>query len=237
LERTLAYSPLWESLSEALKRIVLSGIGKTTAKDQLARAIADAQVKVRILVDPSYPEVGGRWLDGKRLAVPEELSSKDLDWELSRPFEHWETGPGNVEQYEGTWGWQARRVQRLQVSTSDVNMIWCSGGEPRVADVEPTDVDTTAEKANRLAAPALASRERLAIPNKPGGGRKKTAAATEAMVHAVKSGHLTFQDLQRMKQKQLPGLYPNAGRTTLEQAREEALQQLAADGNSDKAPT
>jgi hypothetical protein len=129
----LAYSHLWESLTEALRRIVLNGIGETTAKDQLSQAIADGQVKVQVLIDRSDPEVGGQVLAGSSLSVPERLSSEDLDWERSCPFGPWETGPGNVEHYEATWRWQARPVQRLEVSTIDVNVIWDASKVPPIS--------------------------------------------------------------------------------------------------------
>lgn len=81
------------------------------------------------------------------------------------------------------------------------------------------------------------ARTRLTIPNTPGGGGKKIAAATEAMVLAVQEGRVPFDMLRRMKQKELEGLYPEARRTTLTKSREAALAQLAAAGHSDKAPT
>jgi hypothetical protein len=80
-------------------------------------------------------------------------------------------------------------------------------------------------------------RTRLAIPNRPGSGGKKTAAATEAMVKAVQEGQVPLYTLKRMKQKELECLYPEAQRTTLTQAREAALARLHDAGYPDKAPT
>jgi hypothetical protein len=76
-----------------------------------------------------------------------------------------------------------------------------------------------------------------AIPNKPGNGGRKLEAAIHAMVTAVDCGRVTFSDLRRMKQKALEGLYPDARRTLLVQARKVALEQLATRGHSDKAAT
>ena len=74
------------------------------------------------------------------------------------------------------------------------------------------------------------------IPNKPGGGKKK-ATAIAAMIKAVVDGDLSFSEFRRMKQKQLNDLYPHAKRTVLQEARVQALSQLADLGYSDKAPT
>jgi chaperonin GroEL (HSP60 family) len=75
--------------------------------------------------------------------------------------------------------------------------------------------------------------ERLAIPNRPGAGGKKLAAATDAMVAAVQQKRVSYGELRRLKQKELEKLYPVAGRTTLTTARERALTKLAAMGSSD----
>ena len=91
----------------------------------------------------------------------------------------------------------------------------------------------------RLSAPtepaAVASESDYApIPNRPGSGGRKMAAAIEAMVKAVTDGGVDFAHLRHMKQKELPELYPDAKRTLLVQARTTALTQLAAAGHSDK---
>jgi len=81
------------------------------------------------------------------------------------------------------------------------------------------------------------ARQKLAIPNKPGGGAKKLTAATEAFVRAVQAGRVTWDYLQSMKQKELVNIYAEAARTTLVQAREAALGLLRDAGYPDKAPT
>jgi hypothetical protein len=78
-------------------------------------------------------------------------------------------------------------------------------------------------------------RTRLAVPNKPGGGGRKKAQATAAMIDAVEQGRITFQRLQSMRQKELPRLYPEAGRTLLTKCREAALRELTAHGFPTKA--
>jgi hypothetical protein len=55
------------------------------------------------------------------------------------------------------------------------------------------------------------------------------------MIDAVEQGRITFQRLQSMRQKELPRLYPEAGRTLLTKCREAALRELTARGFPTKA--
>lgn len=100
-----------------------------------------------------------------------------------------------------------------------------------------TGAEIAAQETDEQPASTATARQKLAIPNKPGGSGKKIAAATEAIMHAVQAGHVTLDRVRRMKQKELVGLYPNAGRTTLAQAREAALAKLGTAGHSDKSRT
>jgi hypothetical protein len=100
-----------------------------------------------------------------------------------------------------------------------------------------TGAEIAAQELDEHPASTATARQKLAIPNKPGGGGKKIAAATEAMVHAVQAGCVTLDRLRRMRQKELVGLYPNARRTTLARAREAALAMLGPARHSDKFRT
>jgi hypothetical protein len=108
--------------------------------------------------------------------------------------------------------------------TIDASAIesWLTGGQP-------------AESKLASAQNEAAEGRDKPVKNKPGGGGHKMAAAIQAMVTDVQDGKLELDDLCRMKQKELLGRFPNMGeRTTLAQARREALKKLAA---STKAPT
>jgi hypothetical protein len=74
-----------------------------------------------------------------------------------------------------------------------------------------------------------------ATPNKRGPAGWKKAEAIARMVEAVRNGEKTIGQLQRMKQKELGDFHPDAGRTTLAEARKEALKKLRQ--NSGKTPT
>jgi hypothetical protein len=75
------------------------------------------------------------------------------------------------------------------------------------------------------------------IRNKRGSPGVKMNEAVTAMVDAVKNGDIPFSTLRRMKQKELNTFYKNARRTTLADARVEAMKQLSQLGYFDKDPT
>jgi len=92
-----------------------------------------------------------------------------------------------------------------------------------------------------LRTPAFEPKEVAPIRNRPGKGGIKMEAAIAAMRKAVERGKISMLELQRMKQKSLPELYPDAKRTLLAQARRTALLQIAGEQarrqNSDKIAT
>jgi hypothetical protein len=56
---SVAYTPDWEPLADALKRVVDSGISEDEAKPDLCRAVADHKIDVRVRIEKSDPEIGG----------------------------------------------------------------------------------------------------------------------------------------------------------------------------------
>jgi hypothetical protein len=106
----------------------------------------------------------------------------------------------------------------------------------RTAELRELAANGASPKSYSTASPRSDS-PRLVIPNKPGAGGKKTAAATKAMYQAVKERRVSFADLRRMKQKQLHSFCPEAGRTILVQCRDQVLQTLVSEGYSDTTPT
>ena len=87
----MAYSPLWESLASVLKRVVATSISRKKAQEQIANAIADRAIAVRVTIDASAPDIPGWVLEGSCVGVPQQLSPKDFDWTKSRPFTPWLT--------------------------------------------------------------------------------------------------------------------------------------------------
>jgi hypothetical protein len=60
----LGYTPDWEVLAHALKRVVESGVAESQAKIQICQAIADRKIGIRSLMEKAAPDVGGRILLG-----------------------------------------------------------------------------------------------------------------------------------------------------------------------------
>ena len=125
----LAYSPLWEPLSSAVARIVLSGLAEPSAKSELASAIAERQVAIRVMVQSADPDVGSQVLGSGSVSAPKDLTDRDMDWSSSRPSAAWQTGPSTAEGSKPTWRWTPRPIEWVEVSTDDVTRIWCADGE------------------------------------------------------------------------------------------------------------
>jgi hypothetical protein len=49
----VAYTPDWEPLADALKRVMATGIGESEAKLDLCRAIGDRKIDIRVRVAAS----------------------------------------------------------------------------------------------------------------------------------------------------------------------------------------
>jgi hypothetical protein len=128
----MAYKPRWETLAHALDRIFASGIDASEAKEQLANAIGDGEVRSRAIIDDSDREAGGQIFQEGNLGVPERLTTKDFDWSRSRPNVDWETGSGFVaRRYFGGTDWRRRPIAVLEVYVEDVDRIWFGAGDRR----------------------------------------------------------------------------------------------------------
>jgi hypothetical protein len=135
----LPYTPDWEPLAQALKRVVASGVPQSRAETEICQAIADRKIGIRALIQRAAPDVGGKILLGGNVGVPPRLKPADFDWDKSRPFEPWNTGPdeGNPgERYLASWPWKPRPIEWIELSTSDVMEILCLP-EPRRAAIDP----------------------------------------------------------------------------------------------------
>lgn len=76
-----------------------------------------------------------------------------------------------------------------------------------------------------------------APPNRRGRDPRKKREAIEAMKEAVNVGTITVERLRTMKEKELPTLYSDAGRTLLRDARREALKCLSSADDPDRFAT
>jgi hypothetical protein len=123
----VAYTPDWEPLADALKRVMATGIDEDEAKADLCRAVADRKIVVRVRTASDYGMRGQVFSDGN-VGVPAHLRPGDLDWVQSRPGRaQWSIGPKLGEHYSWISGWENRPLDLIEVSTADVIAILCGG--------------------------------------------------------------------------------------------------------------
>jgi hypothetical protein len=117
---SVAYTPDWEPLADALKRVTATGINEDEARTDLCHAMADRKINVRVRIAGSAAEV----YSGHNVQVPPHLKTGDLDWVRSRPLTEWWIGPMPGQHYFRNW--EKRPLDLVELSTADVLEILCS---------------------------------------------------------------------------------------------------------------
>jgi hypothetical protein len=116
----MAYVPDWERLSDALSRVIAAGISKPEAKRDICRAIADR--KIRIRVQPAKAEIpDAKWFGpavGSNVAIPRDLSPRDLDWRKSLPKRPWQHGDHPFVQLH---------LSLIELFSAHVTLLFCAG--------------------------------------------------------------------------------------------------------------
>src|SRR5689334_13372020 len=81
------YIPIWERLSDSLKRIVDAGVSEATAKQNICKAIADGAIKFQceLRKHKNGMTAHGRVIKGSDLDIPAHLGPQHIDFENSRP--------------------------------------------------------------------------------------------------------------------------------------------------------
>lgn len=124
----MAYTPDWESVADALKRVMATGISEGEAKADLCRAVADRKIDVRVRIAATAEHgMRSRVFSDGNVGVPLHLNASDLDWVCSRPLARWSIGPRRGEHYVWLDGWESQPVDLIELSTADV--IEILGGE------------------------------------------------------------------------------------------------------------
>jgi hypothetical protein len=85
------YVSEWEALGDALRRLTESDTTEEQAKTDLCGGIADRKIRIRVRIDPTDRQFGGRVIERPRVEAPEHLRPEDLDWDRSRPVSVWPT--------------------------------------------------------------------------------------------------------------------------------------------------
>ena len=81
----MAYTPEWEPIGEALKRLVASGMSEREAKRDLCRAIAEGAIdfRVHLSADPNRHSAP-TMVRAAEVDVLWRFSSDDIDWQKSQ---------------------------------------------------------------------------------------------------------------------------------------------------------
>jgi hypothetical protein len=144
------YVPDWEPLATVLRRVIDGGSAEHQACVDICNAVADRKIAVRVLVATPARDVGGKWLWGGNLNVPERLAPDDLDWDRSRPLKPWPTGPTGPESIEALWAWVPRPIELLELSTVDVMYVLCNLRTPAAPALIENQEPTESEPAGKL---------------------------------------------------------------------------------------
>jgi hypothetical protein len=193
---SVAYTPDWETLADALKRVISAGTAEQQAKADICNAVADRKIVARVFIDDSHHLDGGKMFFGGNVGVPSRLDPDDFDWSRSRPFKKWFIGPMPGEHY--FWNGDNRTVSLIELSTADVRQFLCNAEIRSYSHTRPI--------------------------NPRNAGRKPTKLETikKAMKQDLDEGKFTKAELSEMLEKNLASTY-SASRDTVRKAREQVL--------------
>jgi hypothetical protein len=118
----------WESLAEALQRVVSVGVEIETAKKEICDHIAQDLIRFRVL-----PSGSSQFLTGKMaVQVPPLLKPMDLDWEQSRPKRQWQVDPWKF------YSWEKSEINLIQLCIFDVESQLCDPKRTSESPSKPT---------------------------------------------------------------------------------------------------
>jgi hypothetical protein len=204
----VAYTPDWEPLADALKRVIATGASEDEAKLDLCGAVADQKIRVRVRIAASdYKR--SQVFSGGNVEVPPHLAPGDFDWVLSHPFAQWRIGPKPGQHYAWIEGWKHRPLDLIELSTADVIEILCSNRSATVRR-ETSTIELSCSDAGE---------------RKRGRRPRKLEKAKQAMCDDIRSGRQTVDGLNQMLEKQLAGRY-DVSRDTARKARTAAVSEF-----------
>jgi hypothetical protein len=120
----VAYTPVWEPLAEALKRVKATGLEEDEAKADLCNAMADGKINVRVRI-AAKDTLRGKFFTGSNIRVPPHLVPADFDWTHSQPVNPWQIGPALGQHYTWIEDWKNRPLDLIKLSTADVIEVLC----------------------------------------------------------------------------------------------------------------
>jgi hypothetical protein len=130
----LAYIPAWETLAEALERVIAVGSTEFNAKRDLCAAMTDKKISFQVVlaadVRRHLPEQIAPVVE---FDVPARLLANDIDWTKSRPIKRWHLSVRPLS--EPMTQYLARKahlfereIEAVEVRTSDVIEVLCASG-------------------------------------------------------------------------------------------------------------
>jgi hypothetical protein len=113
----------WESLANALGRVVAIHGNAEQAQTAICGAIADKKIDVRVMISRGDHLCGGRTFGVGNVEVPPRINPADFDWVQSRPVHPWRIGPRMGEHYNWIGGWEPHPIELIELRRADVNAV------------------------------------------------------------------------------------------------------------------
>jgi hypothetical protein len=113
----------WESLANALGRVVAIHGDAEQVQTAICGAIADKKVDVRVTISRVDHLHGGRTFGIDNVDVPPRINPVDFDWVHSRPVHPWRIGPRRGEHYSWIGGWTPHPIELIELRRADVNTV------------------------------------------------------------------------------------------------------------------
>jgi hypothetical protein len=136
----LVYTPIWETLAEALSRLVSAGSTVQEAKFDLCRAIADGAIEIRLLLaeDPKR-HLSASAVSSEGLDVPARILPGDIDWRQSRPIKPWPLAEKRLDEPTLVYSSRVRQHVERSIDTVQVRSLKVSRliGTPPSAAPKP----------------------------------------------------------------------------------------------------
>jgi hypothetical protein len=143
----MRYTPAWEGLAEAAKRIMeATGTSQSDAQAGLCRAIAEGAVGIQAHLGKQsngITTMSNTIIEGRDISIPTSLKPEELDWSKSRPLKAWLVRRGGRAPH-GFW-----HLEWIKVSVADVTKVF---GQATTEDSAP------APKTSRKSAKARRTR-------------------------------------------------------------------------------
>lgn len=126
----LAYSPEWETLADALRRLVAAGSTGSGTKRELCDAIADGVISVQlVLAEDARRGLPQILVSATELDLPACLLPGDIDWQQSRPVKPWLPTRRPLSEPITLYASRVahlldRTIETIKVRSSDVSRIF-----------------------------------------------------------------------------------------------------------------